>query len=305
MQYADVWTDPAGAGCPVGGCQVNPALSITYAGLTTPPVAGVIDFPTHVQPILDAKCVSCHSAANPSGDLILEGTTAGSGRSIAYEELLVGDPVIDPATGLPQLEINEDEIEVVREEAPVTPGSSRASFLIETLFGQELKSSHPLGATDHTQVVTVTAAEKRVLTEWVDIGAQYFNSPTDGSGSLRGVTGLDEAVFAATIHPILMSQCASCHQPFGGNGTPSGPVNGSFQPNRFVLTGNVEGDLNVTMSMVNDTASPAQSDLLRYPSSNGVSPAPAHPQIGTPPGPALPSGSANYQAIYNWIDAVP
>lgn len=298
MEYTDVWTDPALALRPA-----DAPLTISYAALTTPaPVGGVIDFPTHVQPILDLHCVSCHGGPTPAGELNLTNTTAGSGRSLAYEELLVGDAVIDPVTGLPQLRVTEDEIEVVREEAQVIPGMSRSSHLIEVLFNQELKAGWALGATPHAGLLN--ASEKRVITEWADLGAQYFNSATDGTGTLRGVSGLDEGVFETAIHPILMGQCASCHQAFGGNGTASGPVNPGFQPNRFVLTGNVEGDFNVTASMVNNVVSPALSDLLRYPSSNGVSPAPAHPQLLSPAGPVLPAASADYNLIRDWIDAV-
>jgi hypothetical protein len=293
MVYADVWTDP-NVRAPDG------SLTINYAGLATPPSGGIIDFPTHIQPILNAKCTSCHGGASPDADLNLEGTTAGSGRSLAYEELMVGDPIIDPVTNLPVLVIRDDEIEVEREEAQVIPGESRASHLIELLFNQELRSNWPLGATNHAAMLT--AAEKRVITEWADIGAQYFNSALDGGGTLRGVTGLSETVFEATVHPVLMSQCASCHQAFGGNGTPNGPVNPGFQPNRFVLTGNVEGDFNVTASMVNNTVNPALSDLLRYPTSTDPA---LHPQLVTPPGPVLTAPGTNYDAIYNWIDAVP
>jgi hypothetical protein len=205
------------------------------------------------------------------------------------------------ANGLPVLRVVEDEIEVEREEAQVNPGESRASHLVEVLFNQELRSGLALaGVTDHAAMTT--PAEKRVMTEWIDIGAQFFNSAEDSGGALRGVTGLSETVFESTVHPVLMSQCASCHQAFGGNGTPSGPVNPGFLPNRFVLTGSVEGDFNVTASMVNNTASPALSDLLRYPTSTDPA---VHPQLGTPTGPVLPTSGTNYNAIYNWIDAVP
>jgi hypothetical protein len=71
-----------------------------------------------------------------------------------------------------------------------------------------------------------------------------------------------------------------------------------FQSNRFILTGNAEGDYNVTLTMVSNTCSAANNALLQRPST-----AP-HPSgsLGqtTPP---LPAGSAGYQTILNWISA--
>jgi len=102
------------------------------------------------------------------------------------------------------------------------------------------------------------------------------------------------------VQPILQANCASCHQPFGGNGSSGGTPNPNFVPNRFILTGDTESDFSVTASMVSvvDPASPlVDSNLLLYRPSQSASGTPPHP--GTTA--ALPNPSANYTAIRSWI----
>ena len=70
----------------------------------------------------------------------------------------------------------------------------------------------------------------------------------------------------------------------------------SFTGNRYILTGDVEGDLNSTIAMINDTCQPAQNPLLLRPS---TVPHPAGASGQTTA--VLPSGSADYNTIVNWI----
>lgn len=303
LAFADVWTNPAVRAA-------DPSFTINYAGLTTPPANGVIDYPTHVAPLFTGCAASCHDNNDPSdpdsAGLDLRATIGGSGRMTSYEELVVGDPVLD-ANGLPQIRIDADgEIEVVREEPQVAPGSARSSHLIEVLFNQELKSGLSLptsSSVNHSGMLN--ASQKRLIAEWIDLGGQYYNSPRDGSGNLRGVSGLSESAFAATVQPILLNRCATCHQAVGTGGAPSG----SFSGQRYVLTGQTEGDFNATLSMISDITNPTGSYLLRRASSlnrpaSGATPADlTHPQIGTPPGAVLPAGSGDYNTICNWIRA--
>lgn len=60
-----------------------------------------------------------------------------------------------------------------------------------------------------------------------------------------------------------------------------------------MLTGSVEGDYGVTLSMISDTCNPASNYLLMRPSTN------PHPSGGTSA--VLPVGSAAYNAISSWI----
>jgi hypothetical protein len=304
LQYSDVWTDPMKA-----GRAPDPALTIDYSGLTTPsPLKSdgsiVIDYPTHIAPLWTknrgaSTCTNCHNdndRRNPvSAGLDLRDTVSGTGRMTSYEELMVGDPVLD-ANGQPVLVANNDEIEIQREEPQVQPGSARGSHLIEVLFHQELRAGRALGPTNHAAMLN--ASEKRLVAEWIDLGGQYYNSPTDGSGKLRGVTGLSRSTFDASVHPILLNRCGSCHRAVGSDPTAPPP---SFSGQRYVLTGQAEGDFHVTLTLINNVCDAANTPLLRRPTSSGTNP--VHPQVGTPAAPVLTAGEADYSTIFNWINA--
>lgn len=318
MRYTDVWTDPAAA-----GRAPDPALDITYAGLTTPaPVNGRINFPEHIAPMLVADrgantCTNCHN--NDTTDdpvsvgLDLRSTVAGTGRLASYEALTVGPVLLDPVTGLPQVTQRDDgEIELARADAIVASGgshnSSRTSPLFETLLEKQLNSDKPLPAITVDHRGMMNASELRLLAEWADLGGQYYNDPFKVSSpdefrsldKLRGVSGLSEDIFAQSVHPILMARCAGCHQAFGGNGTVGNPVNPEFRSNMFVLTGDLEGDFNVTLTTISDVCTPPLNPLLQRPTSDGSGPFP-HPQIGNPAHPVLATTDADYTTILNWI----
>lgn len=308
VSYADL--NPAGHAhtatipTPVKG----PAGSCTGASWSAANCAIVINYEQHIQPVWDNHCVACHTGANPPGALDLSRSVSGVlNRFNSYQELLVGDPVL--VNGLPVITMNEDgELMIQRGPPLVESGSSRASRLIERLYEQKLKGPAGVvfggaGATqNHANLLN--AAEKRLVAEWIDVGAQYYNDPFDSGGQVRrSNNNLSQAQFAGTVHPILMSNCAGCHQAFGGNGTSSGAANGGFAANRFVLTGNIDADFNVTATMVNDVCTPANSYLLRRPSGTLAS-NPPHPDAPAAAGTAvLPAGSANYEALRTWIAA--
>jgi hypothetical protein len=277
-------------------------ISITYSGLTTsaPMIKGpascavtwsakdcaiVINYEDHIQPIWNAKCVSCHQGTTPAAGLDLGNTRSGEfGRLMSYQELLVGDPLIDPVTGLPRITIDADgDVRITREAAAVEEGSARASRLVERLFEQPLKAAALTGtmravcraggtacvnaATYQNHASLLNASERRLVTEWIDIGAQYYNDAFDNAGNVRSVAAqLSETAFASCIQPILQQNCASCHQPFGGTGASGGAVNTQFTANRFILTNNDAADFSVTAAMVNNLATPDNSYLLTRPS---------------------------------------
>jgi hypothetical protein len=333
MVFEDVWTNPAQAGRPA-----DPSLLISYADLPANvpvPVDGIVNYPDHIQPLWEADrgaatCVTCHASDDPadpmSAGLDLRATLSGSGRIKSYEEIMIGDPVLDPDTGLPQLRtLQNGEIEIVREAPLVSSGGSRdgarASQLFAKLYEQPLRSGATLAdppTVDHRGLLN--ASELRLLAEWVDLGGQYYNDPFDDANSdgfralsevRGGLQGLSSALFQATVHPVLMNNCAGCHQPFGNTGspsTPNDPVNTGFRSTRYVLTGNVEGDFNISVSMVANVCEPESNYLLLRPSSTELD-NPPHPRIGVDPAdpdsgfPVLEHGGAEWLAIRDWIAA--
>jgi hypothetical protein len=140
----------------------------------------------------------------------------------------------------------------------------------------------------------LNAAEKRLLAEWMDLGAKYYNDPFNGSSGVRTVATLSQATFEAQVYPLLKATCAAnCHQAIGSTATPAGT---SFFQNRLVLTGDPDGDFNVTLTMIANACQPASNYLLSRPS---TVPHPAG-AVGQTTA-VLPVGSAGYNSIANWI----
>ena len=147
---------------------------------------------------------------------------------------------------------------------------ARSSRLGEIIFGENLKASaaarsaHPNRRPARlTTRPCSTLAEKRVVSEWMDLGGQYYNNPAANGSPVR-VARLSQTVFESDVFPILQSDCASCHQPNGNSG--AAQTAQSFADNRFVLAGSVEGDYNVTLTMISDVCNGPSSALLRRPS---------------------------------------
>ncbi len=315
----DVWADTSQM-----GVTARPSIALRYTGntiatddlATAIPTQGIINYPDHIQPLWTRSrgtagantCTNCH--ADPV-KLDLQATISGTGRLTSYEELMVGDPVIDPVTGLPQTRIEEGVLMIVRGPALVNTdasegealGLARKSRLAEIMFGESLMSdsgartahpSPPGTAPDHSTMLN--AAEKRLVSEWIDLGGKYYNDPFSSGSAVRSANALSQTTFEAQVYPILKSTCAaSCHQAIGSTATPAGT---SFFQNRFVLTGDPDGDYNVTLTMIADACNPTATSnyLLSRPS---LVPHPAG-AVGQTMA-VLPAGGANYNTIANWI----
>ena len=315
MMYTDFWADTTKA-----GVTAHPSVAWKYTGnavaaddLKTPvPTNGIINYPTHIAPIWTRDrgantCTNCH---NDPDKLDLAATVGGAGRATSYQELMVGDPILDPTTGLPETRIEEGVIVIARGAALVDTaasegeafGLSRKSRLVEIMWGDTLLSdadaitahpNPPSSAPDHSKMLN--AGEKRIVAEWIDTGGKYFNDPFDPAANVRPF-GLDMTAFTSTVYPILLSTCAaSCHQAVGSDMNKI-PVGTSFRNNRLVFAGDPEGDYNVTLTMITNACSPASNYLLSKPSTV------PHPTGATGVTTAvLPVGSANYNAIASWI----
>ena len=315
MVSTDIWADTAKA-----GVTARPAVALRFTGNPDPaddlatlaPANGVINYPQHIQPLWTRNrgantCTSCH---NISDHTDLSATIGGDGRVVSYDRLMIGDPQLDSSgrpviffdDGVPMLQRQAALVNTAASEGEAT-GLARKSRLIEILSGQSLmsdaaaKTSHPNPpptAPDHSKMLN--RAEMRLLAEWIDTGGKYYNDPFDPTSGTRIVPTLDEDTFAASVYPILQSTCAGCHQARGSTNTPTGAT--SFTDNRFVLTGDPEGDWGVTMTMVSDTCHPPVDYLLARPSTI------PHPDAATSQTTAvLPANSANYATIASWIAA--
>jgi hypothetical protein len=330
LTFADVWADTSKP-----GVVARSPISIKYTGnansaddLATPaPTDGVINYPEHIQPLWNrarsaGACVDCH---NDPSKLDLRDTEAGTGRYTSYEKLMVGAPRLDPNSQLPVFEVLNGVLVVARVPALVdvsasntnAVGMARKSRLMEILSGDQLMADAEVralypdpqtaGGPDHSHMLN--AAEQRLLAEWMDVGGEYYNNPFDGTSGVREIATLDENTFATQVFPILRSTCAAnCHQ--GGAGDATTPPATSFDGNRFVLTGDLDGDFNVTLTMINDVCNPETNPLLTKPSTVPPATPPADPSTlvhpASPLNPTaavLPAGSTNYNTIRDWIQS--
>ncbi len=275
------------------------------------------------------QCTSCHNEntqddeTNPvfqrTAGLDLTGGIGGAGYLTSYSELMVGDPLLD-ASGLPTVTIAADgQVRIQRERSYVSVASARNSILVAVLYNEQLKSGNRQitkgGVLTDESIANISldhsfmtnASERRVINEWIDLGGQYYNTAFKADANSNGIQdqeelrsparGLSASVFSSTVHPILMRACAGCHQAFNDGDSTTGTANQAFTGrNRFVLTGNLEGDLNITTTMVTDTSTAANNKLLSKPTSTdgGV-----HPQVGGAA--VMATGSADYNAIASWI----
>lgn len=99
-----------------------------------------INFDPDIATVLEAKCVSCHAAANPQGGLSLERDTA---------------------------------LESLKAYTAHKEGMAIKSYLIEKLMGRELHAPRSLkGDTPHPSQNPLTEAEMLAFVRWIDLGAQ-------------------------------------------------------------------------------------------------------------------------------------
>ena len=169
------------------------------------------------------------------------------------------------------------------------------------MFGELLKASAeartahpnpPATAPDHSTLLNL--AEKRLITEWMDLGGQYFNNVSASTSPVRSAVALSRTAFEANVYPVLQANCVACHQPTGNAG--AAQTGQSYLRNRYILTGDAEGDYNVTLTMISNACNAPSNALLARPSTV-PHPAGATGQVNA----VLPAGSAGYTAIATWI----
>ena len=208
--FTDVWAPAASAAQPITlqySALATPApLSPTSSNCETAWAATcriTINYEAHIAPlwtvsrqvldpttnavIADHTCVTCHSPKNAQGVAQIPGasldltSTASSVQPdwfTSFQELLFPRQpcvlnmgilscastvaVTDPTTG------KITQVPVAPLPAPMAGGSARASAAFFAPFANP---------SDTTHYQVLSAAELRVISEWLDLGAQYYNDP--------------------------------------------------------------------------------------------------------------------------------
>jgi hydrazine synthase alpha subunit-like protein len=190
--YTDVWTDPAQAtpGAPIS-YRYDDATQFTTAIPTTAVCVTqwaancriIINYPEHIQPLWDAKrpatvggqpvdhsCsqAGCHNPKNaagaaqmPAGNLDLTNSASDNEpqQFTSYQQLLFPHNIVIMA--------------VTSSVGPYLDAGSANGGLSAQFLGRFATGSAS------THAGWMSPAELRLVSEWLDIGAQYFNNPFD------------------------------------------------------------------------------------------------------------------------------
>jgi len=129
----------------------------------------VIHYPTDIQPMFDARCVSCHGPTNPAGGLRLTGEVTLF-YNTSYEELArkeLAGPIIPEFTSFLQGDRGNYN------GAYLPPGSLGCPT--SKLMAVLTKPAHPKNAReDHSRMLT--KMELMILSRWVDSNYQFYGS---------------------------------------------------------------------------------------------------------------------------------
>lgn len=145
----------------------------------------ILSYLRDVQPVLNAKCVSCHTHDRPANRVILTDDLTGQ-FCIGYEELL---PYLAVANAF-----RWDHPEDVYARPPYTYGS-KASRLVQLL------------SADH-HGVELSPEQWRRLVNWIDANAVYYDRYETGHYGNRQI--FDGSVRRA-MEEVYGRRCAACH----------------------------------------------------------------------------------------------
>ena len=129
----------------------------------------VIHYPTDIQPILDAKCLSCHGSEKPAAKLNLTGGVTNY-YNVSYEQLAnreLAGPIIPEFTSFRR----GDQGNFHGAELPPLSLGCAKSSLIAVLTDPK----HPMNAeADHSKMLGST--DLMILSRWVDSNYQFYGS---------------------------------------------------------------------------------------------------------------------------------
>jgi hypothetical protein len=165
-------------------------ITINYLEHIQPIWERSLNFDANADNVIDAKdnCLACHSrtdAANatrvPAGqlELVTDASDDNNLRVTSYQELLFGDNELE----LNGTVLQDRCVQFVID--PVTMVQTCAQFatVSPSLIARNAAASRfftrftPAGTHSTAGVPWLTAGELRLISEWVDIGAQYYNDP--------------------------------------------------------------------------------------------------------------------------------
>jgi hypothetical protein len=197
--YTDVWTDPAQAtpGAPINLRYDDATQFMTAFPTSAQCVTGwsatcriIINYPEHIQPLWDLKRTStvggvatdvtctqggCHSPLNAAGaaqmpagnlDLTNSASVDAPPETTSYRQLLFAHniSIVDPTD--PTMTITQSVGPYLN--AGSANGGISSNFMSRFAAGSA-----------STHATWLSPDELRLVAEWLDIGAQYFNNPFD------------------------------------------------------------------------------------------------------------------------------
>jgi hypothetical protein len=212
--YTDVWTDPSATtpAAPISYLYADlttpPPVGGNCISSWTPACRIIINYETHIHPlwslsrqvvdpmtmavIADNTCAQsgCHAPVNalnaamvPAGQLDLtDGISPDEADHFnAYRELLFADNrqiLNNGAVQDEQVQIGVDAMgNPILEPVSIDPSMSPAGARVSRFFSCfDVGGS---GCPGRSHVGQLSGAELKLLAEWLDIGAQYYNNPFD------------------------------------------------------------------------------------------------------------------------------
>ena len=165
------------------------------------------DYAAHVQPILDAHCVRCHSGPQPPQQVDLSGDKTDF-FNVSYEWLARGRKKSGEAewdspyvSWIPTFNGMEQNILEVTPRAWGSPKSPLTEILL---------SGHPdaEGVARHQ----LSTSEIRTILAWIDLNIPYYGTSETAYPDRPGCRRAYPADLDRTLADVAQRRCAGCHQ---------------------------------------------------------------------------------------------